>query len=96
MKNRNTSPGVYGTIFSSSYRVPTYMLSVSFIYNTPTQNKYKWKIAEVDKNWRDSWEGKKLPRDLYTIQYSLDLINIVGSYQHYLNDDITITINVSA
>jgi len=90
-----SSPGTYGSVFTSSYNVPLYFLN-AHISPSISAGFYKWKIAEVDKDWRDSYKGKRLARDQYTVQWSMDLENVLGSYPIYLNNDTTITINVSA
>lgn len=85
------SPGVYGVPFTTRPIIVTneanFMLIVILSPRT-----YKWNILNVDGKWRDSYEGKKLLRDYYTIQYSLDSINIVGSITYYLNEDRVINI----
>ena len=91
-----SSPGAYSIGNETPFDESRYILLTNIIPPSGSTDVYKWKIVGIDKYWRESWQGKKLERDYYTIQYSNDESTILGSYTTYLNEDKTIVISAGS
>jgi len=85
------SPGLYGvpiaTKPATKANYANYMLNMVL-----TPSTYKWKIEGIDVRWRESYEGKRLPRDYYTMTYSNNPPEIIGTLEYYLDSDVIINV----
>jgi hypothetical protein len=86
------SPGVFGIPIATKPK--TYSDSANYMLMVVLHpSNYKWRILGIDKTWRDSYEGKYLERNYYSIQYSNDHgVSIQGTIDYYLGSGVIIDV----